>query len=198
MANILVIDPSRSMRNTLKERLEYEGHAVEVAEDTISGMTVYANRHFDLLLCGQPDSPLRTSTPWIRLSHDSSPESAVLAMQQGAVDFVTKPINMNRLLDAVRKGLAKTPAAVADAADEAESVPEEVVPVRRVRAARSHVGRIVGESVPVKRLNTLIDKVAPTDARVLIMGANGTGKELVARWQRPRHRRECACPGRDQ
>ena len=117
MANILVIDPSRSMRNTLKERLEYEGHAVEVAEDTISGMTVYANRHFDLLLCGQPDSPLRTSTPWIRLSHDSSPESAVLAMQQGAVDFVTKPINMNRLLDAVRKGLAKTPAAVADAAD---------------------------------------------------------------------------------
>ena len=103
MANILVIDPSRSMRNTLKERLEYEGHAVEVAEDTISGMTVYANRHFDLLLCGQPDSPLRTSTPWIRLSHDSSPESAVLAMQQGAVDFVTKPINMNRLLDAVRK-----------------------------------------------------------------------------------------------
>ena len=109
MANILVIDPSRSMRNTLKERLEYEGHAVEVAEDTISGMTVYANRHFDLLLCGQPDSPLRTSTPWIRLSHDSSPESAVLAMQQGAVDFVTKPINMNRLLDAVRKGLAKTP-----------------------------------------------------------------------------------------
>ena len=77
MANILVIDPSRSMRNTLKERLEYEGHAVEVAEDTISGMTVYANRHFDLLLCGQPDSPLRTSTPWIRLSHDSSPESAV-------------------------------------------------------------------------------------------------------------------------
>ncbi|MFR7708417.1 MAG: hypothetical protein ACLUZZ_04930 [Alistipes inops] len=78
MANILVIDPSRSMRNTLKERLEYEGHAVEVAEDTISGMTVYANRHFDLLLCGQPDSPLRTSTPWIRLSHDSSPESAVL------------------------------------------------------------------------------------------------------------------------
>ena len=85
---------------------------MEVAEDTISGMTVYANRHFDLLLCGQPDSPLRTSTPWIRLSHDSSPESAVLAMQQGAVDFVTKPINMNRLLDAVRKGLAKTPAAV--------------------------------------------------------------------------------------
>lgn len=165
MANILVIDPSRSMRNTLKERLEYEGHAVEVAEDTISGMTVYANRHFDLLLCGQPDSPLRTSTPWIRLSHDSSPESAVLAMQQGAVDFVTKPINMNRLLDAVRKGLAKTP------------------------AARSHVGRIVGESVPVKRLNTLIDKVAPTDARVLIMGANGTGKELVARWLHEKSRR---------
>ena len=72
---------------------------------------------------------------------------------------------------------------------EAESVPEEVVPVRRVRAARSHVGRIVGESVPVKRLNTLIDKVAPTDARVLIMGANGTGKELVARWLHEKSRR---------
>lgn len=190
MANILVIDPSRSMRNTLKERLEYEGHAIEVAEDTIAGMTAYAHRHFDLLLCGQPDSPLRTSTPWIRLSHDSSPESAVLAMQQGAVDFITKPVNMNRLLDAIKKGLAKTPGvAAAEVADAPVPPVEEAVPVCKVRAGAFRVGRIVGESAPVMHLNRLIDKVAPTDARVLIMGANGTGKELVARWLHEKSRR---------
>ena len=111
MANILVIDPSRSMRSTLKERLEYEGYRVEVAEDTISGMAACSHSHFDLLLCGQPDLPVRTAMPWIRLSHDNSTDSAVLAMQQGAVDFVPKPVDMNRLLGAIRRTLAARDAA---------------------------------------------------------------------------------------
>lgn len=188
MANILVIDPSRSMRSTLKERLEYEGHKVEVAEDTISGMTVYANQHFDLLLCGQPDSPLRTATPWIRLSHDSSAESAVLAMQQGAADFISKPINMNRLLDAIRKNLAN-PQSRPATAEPCETHMEEPVTVRRSRATHIRVNKIVGESAAIVHLNSIIDKVAPTDARVLIMGDNGTGKELVARWLHEKSRR---------
>ena len=180
MANILVIDPSRSMRSTLKERLEYEGHKVEVAADTISGMTECSRHHFDLLLCGHPDSPVRTSTPWIRLSQDSSTESAVMAMQQGAADVVTKPINMNRLLDAVKKSLSVphdnvVAAAVAECDNTVGSRPRT-----SHKSSRSTV-RIIGESKPVKHLNSLIDKVADTDARVLIMGENGTGKELVAR-----------------
>ena len=180
MANILVIDPSRSMRSTLKERLEYEGHKVEVAADTISGMTECSRHHYDLLLCGHPDSPVRTSTPWIRLSQDSSTESAVMAMQQGAADVVTKPINMNRLLDAVKKSLSVphdnvVAAAVAECDNTVGSRPRT-----SHKSSRSTV-RIIGESKPVKHLNSLIDKVADTDARVLIMGENGTGKELVAR-----------------
>lgn len=189
MANILVIDPSRSMRSTLKERLEYEGHKVEVAEDTISGMTVYASQHFDLLLCGQPDSPLRTATPWIRLSHDSSAESAVLAMQQGAADFISKPINMNRLLDAIRKSLANPQSRPAAAANSLDNGADEIVTSRRSRVSHARINKIVGESPAIVHLNKLIDKVAPTDARVLIMGDNGTGKELVARWLHEKSRR---------
>lgn len=189
MANILVIDPSRSMRSTLKERLEYEGHKVEVAEDTISGMTVYASQHFDLLLCGQPDSPLRTATPWIRLSHDSSAESAVLAMQQGAADFISKPINMNRLLDAIKKSLANPPSRPAAAANSLDNGVDEIVTSRRSRVSHARINKIVGESPAIVHLNKLIDKVAPTDARVLIMGDNGTGKELVARWLHEKSRR---------
>lgn len=177
MANILVIDPSRSMRSALKERLEHEGHEVAVAEDTISGMLVYAKHHFDLLLCGQPDSPVRVSTPWIRLSYDTSPDSAVLAMRQGAVGFVAKPVDMNRLLDAVRKGLASPVSSSAGkrAAQDRNGVVKSV--------------DIIGESLPMRRMKEMIDKVAPTDARVLITGANGTGKELVARRLHERSRR---------
>lgn len=188
MATILVIDPSRSMRSTLKERLEHEGYGVEVAEDTISGMTVYASRHFDLLLCGQPDSPIRTATPWIRLSHDNTPESAMLAMRQGASDFISKPINMNRLLAAIRKSLTDPPRYAAVDTPPLAEEPDE--PCRRTRTRTTRPEPIIGESAPARHLKYLIDKVAPTDARVLIMGDNGTGKELVARWLHEESRRK--------
>ncbi len=190
MALILVIDPSRSMRNTLRERLEHEGHQVEVAEDAISGMTAYAARSFDLVLCGQPDSPLRISTPWIRLSRDASSECAAMARRQGAADFITTPVDMNRLRAAIRNCLdggerKSTPRTVeiSEGTDETRS--------RRPRAV-SHSGRVpqmVGRSEAVLHLKSMIDKVAPTDARVLVMGSNGTGKELVARWLHEKSRR---------
>lgn len=192
MANILIIEPSRSIRSTLRERLEFEGHSVEVAEDTISGMTVYASKQFDLVLCGQPDSPLRMSTPWIRLSLDGSPESAVLAIQQGAVDFIPKPINMNRLRETIRKVLSEAPASspITPVTGVISHGPrEETVQVRRPKTSHIRVGEIVGKSSAVTYLNKLIDKVAPTDARVLIMGSNGTGKEMVARWLHEKSRR---------
>lgn len=163
----------------MKERLEYEGYKVVAAEDTISAMPMYANDHFDLVLCGQPDSPLKIPSPWIRMSHDSSPDSALLAIQQGAVDFVTKPINMNRLLEAVRKGLSvKVPAGT----DEEEVVAEPTQEPAARKARNKPIPRIVGDSEPMTRLRGMIDKVAPTNARVLIMGPNGSGKEMVARW----------------
>ena len=143
MANILVIDPSRSMRSTLKDRLEHEGYVVQVAEDAIVGISMYASEHYDLVLCGQPDSPLRISTPWIRLSHDSSPDAAVMAMQQGAVDFITKPINMNRLLDGIRTAL-KNGSKQGTKTESSELAPDE--PVRqRSRTSKIRVPEMVGE-----------------------------------------------------
>lgn len=185
MANILVIDPSRSMRSTLKDRLEHEGYTVQVAEDTIVGVSMYASDHYDLVLCGQPDSPIRISTPWIRLSHDSNPDAAVMAMQQGAIDFITKPINMNRLLDGIRNALknaSKQPAKPDAAAD-------EPVVRTRSRTPKTRVPEMVGESPAMLKLKEIIDKVAPTGARVLIMGSNGTGKELVAGWLHEKSKR---------
>lgn len=182
MANILIIDPSRSMRSTLKERLEHEGYIVHTTEDTISGMTVYARNHFDIVLFGQPDSPLRISTPWIRLSYDNSPENAAEAIAQGAVDFIPKPINMNRLLEVVRKILQTSE-------EKQDTGSVSVEPVETTKNRLTKIGNIVGESDAVNHLNTLIDKVAPTEARVLIMGDNGTGKELVAKWLHEKSRR---------
>jgi len=189
MATILVIDPSRSMRSTLKDRLEHEGYTVHVAEDTIAGVSMYASTHYDLVLCGQPDSPLRISTPWIRLSHDSSSDAAVMAMQQGAVDFITKPINMNRLLDGIRNGLKNAPKPGAKT-DSIEPAVEDLVAKPRSRKAGARVPEMVGESPAMLKLKEIINKVAPTGARVLIMGSNGTGKELVAGWLHEKSRRK--------
>ena len=171
----------------MKDRLEHEGYIVQVAEDAIVGISMYASEHYDLVLCGQPDSPLRISTPWIRLSHDSSPDAAVMAMQQGAVDFITKPINMNRLLDGIRTALKNAPKQGAKT-DPSELAPDE--PVRqRSRSSKMRVPEMVGESPAMLRLKEIIDKVAPTGARVLIMGSNGTGKELVAGWLHEKSKR---------
>lgn len=180
MAKILVVDPARSIRNILKERLGYEGYEVDAVEDTLKAMDAYASIHYDLVICGQPDPPLRISCPWIRMSLDSSPESIKMAMEQGAVDFVAKPINMNQLLEAIRKGLdAGSPKPGAEPLAEAET------PYVPVAAAARNLSmpavRIIGDSEPVRRLRTIIDKVAQTSASVLIMGPNGSGKELVAK-----------------
>jgi DNA-binding NtrC family response regulator len=195
MATILVIDPSRVIRDSLKERLEYEGYKVEVAEDTIAGVTMYSSNLFDLVICGQPDSPIRISIPWIRLSHDTSPESAVLAMRQGAIDFIAKPVDMNRLLEAIRRGLSSPPRQQSAEIQppprrgaDPEIHPEEAS-VRQVRPKAVQITPIIGDSEPSKKLKRIIDKVACTEARVLIMGSNGTGKELVARWLHEKSKR---------
>lgn len=186
MANILVIEPSRGIRNNLKERLEYEGYRVETAEDTVSGAALLAREVFDLILCGQQSGHLRTSTPWIAMSDDGSLSNAVHAMQQGACDFLTKPIDMNRLLEAVRRCVEDK-----DKLPQDESPSPE--PQRAPRRRSGHVEEIIGDSRQIIHVKRLIDKVAPSEARVLITGANGTGKELVARWLHEKSHR-CGAP----
>ncbi len=185
MANILVIDPSRGVRNALKELLEYEGYTVSVAEDNISGATLYARHAFDLVLCGQEDFSMRTSTPWIKLSEDDSSESAIRSMRQGASDFISKPIDKNRLLSAVKRcteGQSERAKEISPASPPAQNRPKP-----------AHTEAIIGDSRQIQHVKRLIEKVAPSEARVLITGANGTGKELVARWLHEKSHR-CNAP----
>ena len=175
MANILVVDSSKGVRNNLKERLEYEGYTVYDAENTVAAVSSYPTIRFDIIICGDGCEHRRTSTPWIAISQHNDVEHAVSAMREGASDYVVKPINMNRLLDSLRT--------ILDSAPQREQDNESFVtsPVRN-RTKNSTVKIIVGQSPQIQHVKRLIDKVAPSDARVLITGANGTGKELVARW----------------
>ena len=181
MAKVLILDRSKSMRNTLRERLEYEGFSTEAAEDDTAASELCSRIPFDVILsdteCRVPD----TGIPFIVLSAEASIDSAVEAVRHGARDFLTKPIDMNRLLKSIHSTLD-------------EPAPEPVATaVRRSRRAHAaHAQQIIGSSEPIGRVRQLIDKVAPCEARVLITGENGTGKELVARWLHAKSARAAA------
>lgn len=172
MPKVLILDSSKSMRNTLRERLEFEGFSTEAAEDPVSADELCRRIPFDVIIsdsgCGTPPS----GTPFIVVSNDSSIESAIEAVKHGAEDFLTKPLDMNRLLTSIRHVV-----------DSADTEPARRTPQRTRRAKiDTEACRIVGSSPEITHVRTLIDKVAPSEARVLITGENGTGKELVARW----------------
>ncbi len=170
MTKILVVDPQKSVRNTLKELLEHEGYAVVVAEGLDGNDVSKEIQSASLIICGVRDGIPRgtTTTPWIALSPTSSLADALTAFRSGASDFITKPVEIATLLQAVRNVLAL-----------AESQPSRLVNATRKKSCHNY--QIVGESPKTCNLRHIISLVAPTDARVLIMGANGTGKELVAR-----------------
>jgi DNA-binding NtrC family response regulator len=188
MASILVIDDERSIRNTLKEVLEYESHQVDLAEDGVQGLDLVQKKQYDIVLCDikmpnmdgmevldkllniSPDATV------IMISGHGNIDTAVEAIKKGAFDFIVKPLDLNRLLITIRNGMDKT-----------NLVSETKVLKRKV----SKTFEIVGESTPIKKVLEMIDKVAPTDARVLITGKNGTGKELVARWLHEKSQRAC-------
>lgn len=185
MTKVLIVDRSKSMRNTLRERLEYEGYATECAATSAVAAEACSHSPFDVILTDDAHSVPRVGVPFIVLAPESSVEAAVDAVRSGATEFLTRPIDMNRLLGAIRKVSEQS------AGEAPQPEPEVAVPMR-VRRRTSKVEQIVGESEAITHVRELIDKVAPAEARVLITGANGTGKELVARWLHEKSRRAAA------
>jgi two-component system nitrogen regulation response regulator NtrX len=179
MAKILIIDDERSIRSTLREILEYEDYTVEDIDNGVDGLELIRKNDYDLVLCdikmNRMDGmevlteglALKPDLPFIMISGHGTVETAVEASKKGAFDFISKPPDLNRLLITVRNAL-----------DRGSLVVETKVLKRRV----SKVRPILGESQAILRIKETIDRVGPTDARVLVTGANGSGKELVARW----------------
>jgi two-component system nitrogen regulation response regulator NtrX len=177
MSKILVIDDEKSIRNTLKEVLEYENHQVDIAEDGPTGLEMFAANSYDIVLCDIKMSKMdglevlfkinetASEIPVIMISGHGNIDTAVEAIKKGAYDFLEKPLDLNRLLITIRNAM-----------DKSRLVTQTLVLKNKV----SRMYEIVGESEAIEMVKSMIDKVAPTEARVLITGANGTGKELVA------------------
>ncbi len=179
MAKILLIDDERAIRNTLREILEFEDYVVDDIDNGVDGLKLIAKNNYDLVLCDVKMNSmdglevldealaLKPDLPFIMVSGHGGIETAVQASKKGAFDFVSKPPDLNRLLITVRNAL-----------DRGNLVSETKVLKRKASKVRS----ILGNSQPIEKIKETIERVAPTDARVLITGANGSGKELVARW----------------
>ena len=184
MAKVLILDHSKSMRNNLRERLEFEGFSTEAVEDETGAADLCEIIPFDLILSDDGCKVPQVDIPFIVLSSEGSIDSAVEALRNGAQDYLTKPLNMNRLMQSIRRTIEE---------GDAEDGPGAAkTPLRTRRAKPAHTEHIIGRSPQIERVRQLIEKVAPSDARVLITGENGTGKELVARWLHAKSQRAAA------
>ncbi len=181
MSKILVIDDQESIRRTLKEILEYENFEVTTVNDGQQGLDIIEKQKFDVILCDikmpkvdgieflETIQKADDTTPIIMISGHGDIDTAVESIKKGAYDYVGKPIDLNRLLVTLRNAV------------ERKSLQLETKQLKR-KVNKNKTGEIIGNSEPIKKIKELIERVAPTDARVLITGNNGTGKELVARW----------------
>ncbi len=179
MATILIIDDERAIRKTLNEILGFEGYKIEEAADGEEGLKKFQSATYDVVLCDikmpkldgieflSKASAINPDIPIIMISGHGNIETAVEAVKKGAFDFISKPPDLNRLLITIRNAIDKT-----------DLVKEAKVLKRRV----SKVQEMIGESAPIEKIKETINKVAPTEARVMITGENGSGKELVAKW----------------
>jgi two-component system nitrogen regulation response regulator NtrX len=179
MAKLLIIDDERAIRNTLREILEYENYEVDDIDNGIDGLELIKKKKFDLVLCDIKMNKMdgmevleqalaySPDLPFIMISGHGTVETAIEASKKGAFDFISKPPDLNRLLITVRNAL-----------DRGTLVTETKVLKRKVSKTRD----ILGSSENIGKIKETIERVAPTEARVLITGANGSGKELVARW----------------
>ncbi len=174
---ILVIDDERSIRNTLKDVLEYEKYEVDLAEEGTAGIELFSQQQYDTVLCDikmakmdgievlQKLQEISSDVPVIMISGHGNIDTAVDAIKKGAFDFLEKPLDLNRLLITIRNAL------------------ERGSLISQTKVLRKQVSKkydIVGNSPAILLVKEMIDRVAPTEARVLITGSNGTGKELVA------------------
>ncbi len=181
MAKILIVDDERSIRRTLREILEFERFEVSEAADGQECLDMLQSEAFDVVLLDikMPKldgmealdrvQEIRPGLPVVMISGHATIDTAVECVKKGAFDFISKPPDLNRLLITIRNALDKS------------SLLSETKALKR-RVARSNVQEIIGDSEVMERLRHTIDRVAGTDARVLITGPNGAGKELVARW----------------
>ncbi len=176
MPNILIVEATRGIRNTLRERLQYEKYTVEAAENYEVAMEILQGFYPDLVLCdGACEHASELECPFIVISDTNSVESAVAAVRAGAWDFIPKPIDMNHLLGSIKK-------AIGDSGDGSANEPAAAPQtIRSAPRPPKNRWEMVGDSPAMTNVKSLIGRVAPSDARVLIMGDNGTGKELVAR-----------------
>ena len=176
---VLIIDDESAIRSTLREILEYEKYEVLDIDNGSDGLEIIKNKTVNLVLCDikmsgldglevlEKGLELKPDLPFIMISGHGTVETAVEASKKGAFDFISKPPDLNRLLITVRNALER-----------GNLVTETKVLKRKV----SKVHEILGNSEAITRIKDTIDRVAPTEARVLITGANGSGKELVAKW----------------
>ncbi len=189
MANILIIDDEKAIRKTLTEILSYEGYKIDEAGDGEEGLKKFSEKAYDLVLCDikmpkldgieflEKAKTVNPDIPVIMISGHGNIDTAVEAVKKGAFDYISKPPDLNRLLITLRNAL-----------DKQNLVTETKVLKRKV----GKVLEMVGNSAPIQKIKDTIEKVAPTDARVLITGENGVGKELVARWIHEKSNRNAA------
>ncbi|MBL7764009.1 MAG: sigma-54-dependent Fis family transcriptional regulator [Chitinophagaceae bacterium] len=179
MPDILIIDDEKAIRKTLGEILSFEGYKIDEAADGEEGLKKFKDKSYDVVLCDikmpkvdgieflQKAGESNADVPIIMISGHGNIETAVEAVKKGAYDYISKPPDLNRLLITIRNAM-----------DKSSLVTETKVLKRKV----SKVQEMIGESTPIQKIKDTIDKVAPTEARVLVTGENGSGKELVARW----------------
>ena len=186
MPRILIIDDEKSIRNTLRDILEYEKYFVDEAPDGASALELVKKQTYDTILCDIKMPRMDgiellghlldiSDTPVVMISGHGTIDNAVEAIKKGAYDFIAKPLDLNRILITIRNALDKT---------------SLIKQTKILKKKISSKYEMVGESLSILQIKRMIDKVAPTDARVLITGENGTGKELVAHWLHEKSNRD--------
>ena len=177
MMKILIIDDERSIRNSLKEILSDEGYDVDVAGNGHEGISMVEKEKYSVIFCDikMPEMDgmevldkliqMGTDAAVVMISGHGDIDTAVECIKKGAFDFIQKPLDLNRILITIK-----------NATDKVSLVKETKILKKKVYGQE-----MIGESEPMMHIRDMIEKVAPTDARVLIIGSNGTGKELVAR-----------------
>ena len=181
MSKILIIEDEEAIRRVLVKILteENKDYQVSESEDGLAGIELIKTSDFDLILCDikmpkmdgvevlQAVKKIKPEIPIVMISGHGDLDTAVSTMRLGAYDYISKPPDLNRLLNTIRNALDRK---------------ELVVENERLKRKISQKYEMIGESTPISNIKMIIEKVAPTEARVLITGPNGTGKELVAHW----------------